>query len=39
MILSPGNSSECELADADTTSDGVVNILDVIQIINIVLGD
>ena len=42
MVLTGGtNSSEfsdCEKSDADITGDGTINILDVIQIINIVLG-
>ena len=42
MVLTGGSNSsdftDCQLQDADMTGDGSINILDVIQIINLVIG-
>ena len=42
MVLSGGINSpdfnDCELSDADIDGNGIINILDVIQIINMVIG-
>ena len=42
MILSGGMNSlgfnDCELSDGDIDGNGVINILDVILVINLVLG-
>ena len=39
MILSVSDSTDCQRTDADIDGNTIINILDVIQIINFVIGD